>query len=121
MDIHRPADRNLAVNIPLKSYLPFWPSGSINIPADVLAYNITLPDLTRSWQSLVITAHGSNCQEGGNALVRKIVPWFNENRFFLSNDIMSLQLDVPKAPTHDQTESASLQFLNLNQCNYEIR
>ena len=103
------------------SYSLFGPSSSVLIPADALTYNITLPDLTRGWQSFVVTAHGANCQAEGNAFVRKIVPWFQESRFFLTNESISLQLDVPKAPIHNELVSASLQFLNLNQCNYQIR
>lgn len=121
LDIHRSADRNLVFNVPLMSYLPFGPSSSISIPADTLTYNITLPDFSRAWQSLAVAAYGSNCQGEGRAFVRKIVPWFHENRFFLTNESISLQLEVPKAPIDNELVSASLQFLNLNQCNYEIR
>jgi len=120
-DVHRSADRNVAVNVPWKSYFPLTVINSVSIPADALSYNITLPDLTRAWQSLVLTAEGSDCQTDGTALFRKTIPWSPENQFYLANQSISLQLHAPKALVHSEDMSAGLQFLNLNQCNYEIR
>ena len=120
-DIHRARDRNYEVSFPFKSYIPSTTIGHIDIPKDAVAFNITLPNLNKSWQSLSIKMSVNDCRPERNAIIRKIVPWSHENQFFLTNQSFSVHLHVPKSPIDSEYDSTHLQFINPNpQCNYAI-
>lgn len=121
MDMHRNLDRNLEIRFPFKSYIPFAPIAKVVIPSDALSFNLSLPDLNRSWQSIFLKPIGNNCSSQNNALIRKIVPWSHESQFFLTNQSFSVHLHVPKAPTDSDYDSVHLQLINPNlQCTFVI-
>jgi hypothetical protein len=94
---------------------------NLSIPADILVYNVTLPDVSRAWQSLKLTVHGADCPVGRNGLIRKVVPWSNEAEFYLTNQSITVQLHVPKSPMDSEYDSIQLQLLNFHQCQYDIK
>ncbi len=121
-DIHRYRDRNFEVLFPFKSYIPFATIGHVITPIDAVAFNVTLPNLNKSWQSIFLKISGKGCQQPEkNALIRKIVPWSHESQFYLTNQSFPVHLHVPKAPVNSEYDSTHLQFINPNsQCTYEI-
>ena len=94
---------------------------NLSIPADILVYNVTLPDVSRAWQSLKLTVHGADCPAGRNGLIRKVVPWSNEAEFYLTNQSSTVQLHIPKSPMDSEYDSTQLQLLNFHQCQYDIK
>lgn len=122
IDVHRSIDRKREIRFPFKSYIPFMPLGHVIIPNDAVSYNISLPNLQKSWQSILVKQTGKNsCPLGNNALIRKIVPWSHENQYFLSNRSFSVHLHIPKTPIDNQHDSTYLQFINPHpDCHYEL-
>lgn len=97
-------------------------SASLTIPNDVLMYNVTLPQFTRTWQSVALIVTAAECEsQGNNGLIRKVVPWSHELQFYLTNDSISVGLHVPKSPMDSEHQSAHLQLLNLANCKYRIQ
>lgn len=121
IDVHRSSDRKLEIRFPFKSYIPFVSVGHVVIPNNAISYNISLPNLSKSWQSISLKTSKNDCPIEHNSLIRKIVPWSHENQYYLSNQSFSVHLHVPKTPADSEYESAYLQFINPHpQCRYEI-
>ncbi|XP_046461194.1 GPI inositol-deacylase-like [Daphnia pulex] len=120
-DVHRSIDRNVEIRFPFARYIPFASAGKIVVPSNAVSFNVTLPDLNRSWQSIFLKINGNDCPMEKNAIVRKIVPWSHESQYFLSNQSFSVHLHVPKAPVDSEYDSVHLQFISPNpKCTYEI-
>jgi hypothetical protein len=120
-DVHRSIDRNVEIRFPFASYIPFASAGKIVVPSNAVSFNVTLPDLNRSWQSIFLKINGNDCPMEKNAIVRKIVPWSHESQYFLSNQSFSVHLHVPKTPVDSEYDSVHLQFISPNpKCTYEI-
>ena len=93
----------------------------IPVPNDALSFNITLPQLEKSWQSIALKTTGRNCPSEKNAFIRKVIPWAHESQFFLSNETSSVHLHVPKSHSDAKNGPAFLQFINSHPgCQYEI-
>lgn len=121
VDMYRALDRNLEVRFPFKSYIPFASIAKVVVPSDALSFSVSLPDLNRSWQSIVLKPNGKNCPSQNNALIRKVVPWSHESQYFLTNQSFSLHLHAPKAPADSEYDSVHLQWINPNpQCAFVI-
>lgn len=121
VDMYRALDRNLEVRFPFKSYIPFASIAKVVVPSDALSFSVSLPDLNRSWQSIVLKPNGKNCPSQNNALIRKVVPWSHESQYFLTNQSFSLHLHAPKTPADSEYDSVHLQWINPNpQCAFVI-
>lgn len=119
--VHRSPDRKLEVRFPFSSYIPFMSIGHVAIPNNAMSYNIYLPNLSKSWQSVSFKTRQNSCPTGNNALIRKIVSWSHENQYYLTNRSFSVHLHVPKSPADSEYDSVHLQFINPHpQCNYDI-
>jgi len=91
-------------------------------PLDALSYNITLPQITKPWQSFAASVTPLNCTWQGNELIRKVVPWSSEDQYYLTNHTFSIHLHQPKKDLNVAYEPIHLQLLNLNQqCSYVVK